>query len=72
VTAMVEILNLSQIDTKLVDVLSQFMFQISDKNEKNWSLIRNYCEKLGQESLKVVNKRLQETIKELNNESGEN
>jgi hypothetical protein len=48
------------------------MFQISDKNEKNWSLIRNYCEKLGQESLKVVNKRLQETIKELNNESGEN
>jgi hypothetical protein len=47
VMAIIEILNLPAVDFKLLDVISHFMLQISDKNENNWQLVRDYCEKLG-------------------------
>jgi hypothetical protein len=51
ILAMVEILNISQISPKLLDVVSLFMIQISASQEKNWKLIMDFCRKIGHENL---------------------
>ena len=61
--ALVEIINLNQVDTKLLEVLANFMLQISDKHTNNWQLIYNYCEKLGQDQLKSVNQKLVDVMR---------
>ena len=63
VMALVEIINLNQVDTKLLEVLANFMLQISDKHTNNWQLIYNYCEKLGQDQLKSVNQKLVDVMR---------
>jgi hypothetical protein len=65
IMALVEILNLSQVDVKLIEVLSGFMLQFSDKNEHNWNKVREYCEALGLNSLSKMNNKLSEIMEKI-------